>query len=382
MTTFTRVDTSIVGRWWWTVDRGILLGIALLITVGTILSLAASPAVAIRLGLDSYHFVQRQFLFLVPAVAIMLGVSLMSPLTIRRVAAVMFLVIVPMMILTLFVGAEIKGSQRWLQIANITIQPSEFLKPAFIVVSAWMLAEAQRAEGFPGVRISAGLYFLVAALLLLQPDFGQTALLGGVWLVQLFLGGVTWKWIGSVSAAVVAGGFAVYSTGGHVASRIDRFLNPASGDTFQIDTALDAFRTGGLFGRGPGEGIVKQILPDAHTDFIFAVAGEEFGLIVCLFLAGLFAFVVLRGLSRLSRENDLFIVLAAGGLLVMFGLQAVINIGVNLNLLPSKGMTLPFISYGGSSLLALAIAMGMVLAMTRTQLGAPVVGPSGVGGRR
>ncbi len=374
MTTFTRVDTSVVGRWWWTVDRWTLLAIALLITVGTILSLAASPAVATRLGLDSHHFVQRQFLFLVPAILIMLTVSLMEPQTVRRLAVILLLVIVPMMVLTLFVGAEIKGSRRWLRIAGMTVQPSEFLKPAFVVVSAWMLAEARRAPGFPGVRISIVLYFLIVTLLLLQPDFGQTALLSAVWLVQLFLGGVSWLWICTVGAAAVGGAFVVYFAVGHVASRVNRFLDPASGDTYQIDTALNAFRTGGLFGRGPGEGVVKQVLPDAHTDFIFAVAGEEFGLIVCLFVAGLFAFVVLRGFSRLSQERDLFTLLAAGGLLAMFGLQALINIGVNLNLLPSKGMTLPFVSYGGSSLLALALAMGMVLAMTRERTGSSSAG--------
>ena len=370
-TTFSRVDTSVVGRWWWTVDRGILLAIALLITVGTILGLAASPAVASRLGLDSHHFVQRQFIYLVPAIAVMLGVSLLAPVSVRRLAAIMFLVLIPMMILTMIMGAEIKGSRRWLRIASLTVQPSEFLKPAFIVVSAWMLAEGRRNLAFPGIRISAILFGLVIGLLLLQPDFGQTALISAVWLSQLFLAGMPWFWVWAGSLSAVAGGFIAYSMVGHVASRINRFFDPTSGDTYQVDTALNAFRTGGLFGRGPGEGVVKQVLPDAHTDFIFAVAGEEFGLIVCLFVAGLFAFVVLRGISRLMQENDLFIVLAAGGLLIMFGLQAMINIGVNLNLLPSKGMTLPFVSYGGSSLLALAIAMGMVLAMTRIRVGAP-----------
>jgi cell division protein FtsW len=369
MTTFSRVDTSVVGRWWWTVDRGILLAIALLITIGTILGLAASPAVANRLGLDSHHFVQRQIIYLFPAIVIMLGVSLLAPVSVRRLAAVMFLVLVPMMVLTLIVGAEIKGSRRWLRIASLTLQPSEFLKPAFIVVSAWMLAEGRRNLNFPGIRISAVLYGTVIGLLLLQPDFGQTALISVVWLAQLFIAGMPWFWVWAGGLSVMMGGFVAYSMVGHVASRINRFFDPASGDTYQVDTALNAFRTGGLFGRGPGEGVVKQVLPDAHTDFIFAVAGEEFGLVVCLFIAGLFAFVVLRGISRLMRESDLFIVLAASGLLVMFGLQAMINIGVNLNLLPSKGMTLPFISYGGSSLLALAIAMGMVLAMTRNRAG-------------
>lgn len=336
------------------------------------MGLAASPAVANRLGLDSHHFVQRQIIYLFPAIVIMLGVSLLAPVSVRRLAAVMFLVLVPMMVLTLIVGAEIKGSRRWLRIASLTLQPSEFLKPAFIVVSAWMLAEGRSNLNFPGIRISAVLYGTVIGLLLLQPDFGQTALISVVWLVQLFIAGMPWFWVWAGGLSVMMGGFVAYSMVGHVASRINRFFDPASGDTYQIDTALNAFHTGGLFGRGPGEGVVKQVLPDAHTDFIFAVAGEEFGLFVCLFIAALFAFVVLRGISRLMRESNLFIVLAASGLLVMFGLQAMINIGVNLNLLPSKGMTLPFISYGGSSLLALAIAMGMVLAMTRNRTGVSV----------
>ncbi len=269
MTTFTRVDTSVVGRWWWTVDRGILLAIALLITIGTILSLAASPAVATRLGLDSHHFVQRQFLFLVPATAIMLAVSLLPPLVVRRIAAILFIVVVPMMILTLLVGADIKGSRRWLRIAGLTIQPSEFLKPAFIVVSAWMLSEVQRTPGFPGIRISFCLYAVIVGLLLLQPDIGQTVLLTAVWLAQLFLTGVSWYWIGAVSATAAGGAVIIYSAVPHVAQRVNIFLDPALGDNYQIKTSLDAFRTGGLFGRGPGKASSNKFCP-TPTPILFS----------------------------------------------------------------------------------------------------------------
>ena len=365
MSTFARTDTSMVGRWWWTVDRWMLVVVALLIGTGFVLTMAASPAVAERLDLSSYHFVKRQVMFLVPALVLMLTVSLMSPIAIRRAACIAFFIGLCLMVATLLVGPEIKGAQRWLQIASFTMQPSEFVKPAFIVVSAWMFAEAQRDSSFPGVRINILLYISVVGLLILQPDFGQMALISTTWLFQFFLAGLPWIWVGGLALAGVAALGSAYLLLPHVASRIDRFIDPSSGDTYQIDTALNAFRTGGLFGRGPGEGVVKRVLPDAHTDFIFAVAGEEFGLLLCLCLCAMFALIVLRGFARLHRENDLFIMLAGAGLLCLFGLQALVNIGVNLAMLPSKGMTLPFISYGGSSLVALAITIGMVLGLTR-----------------
>ena len=373
MTGFTRTDTSIIGRWWWTIDRWTLLALGFLIGSGLILTLAASPAVALRIGAESFHFVQRQSAFLVPSLLVMFMISLAPPLQVRRFAAVGFLVTYALLVATLLVGTEIKGSTRWIGMGILSIQPSEFIKPMFIVVSAWMLAERARNPVFPGGKLSALLWAAVACPLILQPDFGQTLLLTLVWGAQLFLAGLPMLVVAAFALAGLAGIVGAYFLLPHVASRIDRFISPESGDTFQIDTALSAFTTGGLWGRGPGEGIIKRVLPDAHTDFIFAVAGEEFGTLACIAVVALFAFVVLRGFSRLLQESDPFVLLAGAALLIQFGLQAVINIGVNLHLLPAKGMTLPFISYGGSSLMALSMGMGMVLALTRVRPGRPAM---------
>ncbi len=365
MSSFARTDTSIVGRWWWTVDRWTLLAVALLIAIGTLLTLAASPAVAERLQLESQHFVLRQAVFLPMAVAMIFIVSLVSPRGVRRISIVGFAIGLLLVMATLFLGPEIKGATRWLQFSGLSIQPSEFIKPCFAVVTAWLLSEQRRREGMPGGLICCVLFALVAGLLIMQPDFGMTAVVAVVWVGQCFIAGLSMIWIAALAGLGLTGAILAYATIPHVTSRIDRFLDPASGDSYQIDRAMDAFGQGGLLGRGPGEGMIKRVLPDAHTDFVFSVAGEEFGLIACLIIIALFGFITLRGFARLLREEDLFVLLAAAGLLTQFGLQAVINIGVNLNLLPTKGMTLPFISYGGSSMLALALAMGMVLSLTR-----------------
>ncbi|MCR9215353.1 MAG: putative lipid II flippase FtsW [Proteobacteria bacterium] len=369
MTTFTRLDRSIVGSWWWTVDRWTLVAVALLVALGGVMVLAASPAIATRLGLDNFHFVRRQFLYLPVAVMIIFSISLMSPLWVRRLAVVMFGVFSLLTIATLLVGPEVKGAHRWLQFGSFTLQPTEFLKPAFAVVAAWMFAEQRRSDEIPGNLISMGLFAFVIILLLLQPDVGMTLVISAVWFAQFFLAGLPIFWVvlfvifGIVSAA------AAYSLFPHVASRVDRFMDPSGGGNYQIERAMEAFQTGGFFGVGPGDGSVKRQLPDAHTDFIFAVLGEEFGVIICLVVVAIFAFVVLRGFSRLMEEKNFFIVLAAAGLLTQFGLQAIINIGVNLRLMPTKGMTLPFISYGGSSMFALAVMMGMLLALSRRRVG-------------
>ena len=371
-----RTDTSIVGRWWWTVDRWQLLAIALLAALGVILVMAASPAVAERLNLDAFYFARRQFIVLLAALAIMGGVALLSPLGVRRMAVAGFAGALILTALTLVGGEDINGARRWLAIGPLVVQPSEFLKPTFVVAIAWVLSASSGRPGLAAYGLALALLALVLALLAAQPDIGMMAVIGAVWSVQLYLAGLATPWIVGVFAVGGAGGLAAYALLPHAASRIDRFLDPASGDSYQIDTALEAFGMGGLLGRGPGEGVVKQVLPDAHSDFIFAVAGEEFGLVTCLLIVGLFAFVVLRGFSRLQRESSYFVLLAATGLLTQFGLQAAINMGVNLRLLPTKGMTLPFISYGGSSLVALALGMGMVLALTRRRAGGGDIGGS------
>ena len=365
MMNFARTDKSTLGRWWWTIDGWFLSAVVTLMIGGVILSMAASPAIAQKMGLTEYHFFYRQVIFFGPALALIFLTSLLSPRGVRRLAALMFVVAIAFMIATLLVGPEKNGAQRWLFIGSFSLQPSEFVKPALIVLCAWLFAEANRQKNIPGNWIAIGLLLGTLALLVAQPDFGQATLVSLVWGSMFFLAGLSWLWIAALGILGMLGLFGAYLFAPHVSSRVDRFMNPESGDTYQVDTALSAFANGGLFGRGPGEGRVKQSLPDAHTDYIFAVVAEEYGLVLCLILIGLFAFIVVRGLSRALSEQDQYIQLGACGLVMLFGFQALINLGVNVHLLPSKGMTLPFISYGGSSLLALALTIGMTLALTR-----------------
>lgn len=369
MTTFARTDRSLLTRWWWTVDRWTLAAIAAIIAVGAILTLAASPPVAERLGLDAFHFARRQFVFLTLAAALMIGLSFLSPRGVRRFAASLMVLSLALLVLTLFKGAEIKGAVRWLQIGGFSLQASEFAKPAFAVVAAWLFAQRRLEERFPGYLLATLLFVAVAGLLLLQPDVGQTMVVAALWGIQFFLAGLPLVLVGAIAAVFLALSVGAYFVFSHVQARVDRFLDPSAGEGYQVGRALEAIRNGGLFGRGPGEGHIKSVLPDAHADFIFAVAGEEFGLVMCLIVVTLFLFVVLRGFSRVLKDEDLFTLIAVAGLLTQFGLQAVINMASAIHLMPPKGMTLPFVSYGGSSTLALGIAMGMVLALTRARPG-------------
>jgi cell division protein FtsW len=347
------------------VDRWSLGALAILGAFGALLILSASPSVADRLGLDSFYFVRRQFVLMPLAVFILASVSLLSPKEVCRLAVAVFIGSMILLIMTLTSGAEIKGAQRWISIAGLSLQPSEFVKPSFIVVVAWMFAQTRLKKEYPGNFLICALFLLVISLLLMQPDFGMAVVISVVWFIQFFLAGMTLIWMILLTVIAGSGLAASYFVLPHVASRIDRFLDPALGDSYQITTSMEAFMHGGLMGHGPGEGTVKKVLPDAHTDFIFAVAGEEFGLPVCLVIVGLFAFIMVRGFSRLMEENSFFVLLAGTGLLVQFGLQAIVNMASSLHLIPTKGMTLPFISYGGSSLMALSLGMGMVLALTR-----------------
>ena len=374
MIALARNDHSIVGRWWWTVDRWSLAALILLIGFGVILAMAASPAIADRMGVDSLFFVRRQLLFLLPALALMVGVSLLSPLTVRRLAVVGLGLAIVLLAVTQASGVEVNGARRWLRLGGFSLQASEFIKPCFAVAAAWLFSSQRADPAFPANTISFALCAVIVALLMMQPDFSMAALIVAVWIAQYFLAGAHLGWLAALAAAGAAGAAAAYAYVPHVASRIDRFLDPASGDSYQTDTALEAFMNGGLVGRGPGEGVVKQVLPDAHSDFVFAVAGEEFGLLLCLAIVVLFVFVVLRGFGRVIGGDNLFVLLAAGGLLVQFGLQGLLHMGVTLGLVPPTGMTLPFVSYGGSSLIAIALGMGMMLALTRRsrdQGGAP-----------
>lgn len=362
-----RSDRGLFASWWFTVDRLLLSAVLLLMAAGVLISMAASPPVAERLGLDSFHFFKNQLFYLGFAVIILIATSLFEPLQARRAGFLVFFGSLVAMVVALFYGPEIKGAHRWIDIGPIGLQPSELAKPAFIVMAAWFMAEHVRKPEMPGLLIALLLAGSFVGLLVLQPDFGQSALVVITFIAMLLIYGIPWILIFGISSLSVAGVFLAYEAIPHVASRIDRFLNPEKGDTFQVDTATQAFQNGGLFGAGPGGGEAKQILPDSHTDFTFAVVGEEFGFIACMGLIILFAFIVLRILGRAKSEPDPFATLSMSGLAIIFGLQAVINMGVNVSLLPAKGMTLPFISYGGSSLIGMAFAMGMVLAFARSR---------------
>ena len=369
-----RADRSEFAEWWWTVDKLLLAGVFTLMIGGVVLSLAGSPAVAERLGYDSFHFVNRHIAFFLPALGVMIGTSFLTPRQARRAALIVLCISLVLMLAVLVVGVENNGSRRWLNIVGLSLQPSEFMKPAFVVICAWLFAENSRRTDIPGNVFALILLAIVIALLVAEPDFGQTMLIAVAWGALFFMAGLPWLWIAGLGAAGVGGIVAAYTMLPHVAGRIDRFLAPHTGDTFQVDTAMESIMSGGWLGRGPGEGTVKRILPDAHTDFIFAVAAEEFGIIICIGLVIVFALVVIRGLSNSLQNDDPFTRLAAAGLVVLFGVQAVINMAVNLSLLPAKGMTLPFISYGGSSMIAVAFGMGLILALTRRRPEAQRVG--------
>ena len=373
-----RAERSLVGDWWWTVDRATLAGLVILMVAGLVLLMAGGPPVAERLGLSTFHFVSRQVLYLAPAVALMVAVSFLSLRHVRRLALLAYLIGMALVAAALQWGPEIKGAHRWISVAGIGLQPSEFVKPAFVVLAAWAFAEGARKRDMPGAFLALLLLPATIVPLILQPDFGQTMLITVVWCGLFFVAGLHWFWVVGLGGAGAVGIVAAYRFLPHVRDRIERFLHKVTGDgggkadgaksvidNFQTETAMEAFVRGGWFGSGPGEGIAKRRLPDAHTDFIFAVTGEEFGIIVCLALLALFAFIVLRGLFLAQRNEDTFCLLASTGLVMMFGLQAAINMAVNVQLMPAKGMTLPFISYGGSSLISLALGMGFLMALTR-----------------
>ena len=363
-----RTDTSLLGHWWWTVDRWSLGALGLLLAIGTVLVVAAAPAAGARIGLDGFYLAQHHLTFMPLAIALLLGTSALTPLSVRRLAAVALAGGLVLLAATLITGPEIKGANRWIHLFGFSVQPSEFVKPCLAVTVGWMLAAQRRGTGVPGNAVALLLVGTTLGLLVLQPDVGQSFMVLAVWGTQLFIAGLSMVWAGVLGVAALAGLAGAYLLLPHVKERIDSFLDPGAGDRYQVNQALEAFRNGGLLGEGPGAGTVKASLPDAHADFIFAVAGEEFGALMCLVIVGLFAFVVLRGLARLLEETNLFVLLAATGLLTQFGLQALINMASTLHLTPTKGMTLPFISYGGSSLLALSLGMGMLLALTRRRV--------------
>ncbi len=360
-----RLERTHFAAWWWTVNRPLLAALLALVLAGVLLSLAASPPVASRLGLDPFYFVGRHIFYVLPTIAVLLATSFLPPRQIRRVALGVFLVSILLVAASLHFGAEVKGARRWLVLFGVNIQPSEFLKPSLVVLIGWLFGESAKRPEMPANTIALLLLLLALTGLVMQPDFGQTMLVALVWGALFFLSGMRAIWVAGLGGAAALGLASAYLFIPHVARRIERFLDPASGDTFNIDQALESFQSGGWFGRGPGEGTVKRILPESHTDFVFAVAAEEFGIILCVLLVLVFAFIVVRALRYAMKNEDAFIRFSVAGLAILFGLQSAINMAVNLHLIPAKGMTLPFISYGGSSMISLAYAMGTLLALTR-----------------
>lgn len=362
---FSRERKTPIAEWWWTVDRELLFSLIALLAFGVLLSFAASPAVSERIGLGSWHFTQRHIMFMGPVLVVMIGTSMLDAKWVRVLALGTLVLFTALMALTLRYGVEIKGATRWLHFMGQSVQPSEFVKPAFAVIAAWLISEQMKRKDVPGQLLALALVLIIVTLLLLQPDVGQTALVAATYGALLFLSGISWWLIGLLGglAAVLAG--LAYIFFPHVARRIDAFINPETGDNYQAERALESLLEGGWFGKGPGEGIAKRYLPDAHADFVFAAGASEFGILFSLVLVGLIAFIVLRALVLAQQQQNLFNRLAASALAVLLGVQSAINLTVNLNLMPPKGMTLPFVSYGGTSMIAVALTTGMLLALTR-----------------
>lgn len=364
---FSRADNSIISNWWWSVDRSLLFAVLTLSFFGILLNYSASPAIANRIGLGDYHFVYRHLFFLPISLIFMIAISMLNLKWIRRLSILIFIAVTISLILLPFIGSSAKGAVRWFRIASFTVQPSEFIKPTLLIITAWLFNGDKSYSDFPGTKITFCLFLLIAGLLIIQPDIGMTIVLSASYLVQLFLSGIP---LGIVLIIAVFGVFAfltAYFNLDHVHKRVNDFLAP---DTvgYQVKKSFQAFENGGIWGVGPGEGIIKNKIPDAHTDFILAVAGEEFGLIFCLIIVALYIFIIYKILKRAYQSNNLFIILALTGLAVQFGLQSFINMASTVNLIPTKGMTLPFISYGGSSTLATALGMGLILGLSRKKV--------------
>jgi cell division protein FtsW len=361
----TRTDRSVTAEWWFSVDRAMLGALLMLIMIGVLVILAASPPAAHRFGVEPFYFLKRHLMYLGPALALMIGASMLPPHMIRRAGLLLFFGGLLLMVLALLQGIEKNGAVRWLIfVGGLSMQPSEFAKPGFVILSAWLLAEAVKRPDMPALPIALAVLLSFVGLLVLQPDIGQAGLAVLTWSALFFLAGFSLIWIGLAVLLGIAGFVAAYFTIHHVRERVDGVLFEG-GNTHQTDTAIAAFREGGWFGRGPGEGIVTPKLADAYTDYIFAVIAEEFGLIFCVFLVCLYAFIIWRGFRAAARLRDPFIRFALCGLVMLFGFQTLINMAVNVDMAPAKGMTLPFLSYGGSSLMSMALTIGLALGLAR-----------------
>jgi cell division protein FtsW len=363
---FSRAEKTPLAEWWWSIDRELLGALILLLTCGMVLSFAASPPVAERIGLSPWFFIVRHAMFCLLALPIMIGASFLNHRQARLLALVTLVVSIAMLWATLRFGTEVKGARRWITLAGQSIQPSEFVKPAFAVLGAWLVSEYMVRRNVPGRILATLIMLVIVGGLLLQPDIGQTALMLGTWAVLLFISGISWFIIFGLAGLAGALLFGAYLFFPHFSRRIDTFLNPeGGGNTYQIDRALQSLLEGGWFGRGPGESIAKKLIPDAHADYVFSAAAGEFGILFCMLLVALIGFIVLRAMFGAQRQTSLFARLAASTLAIQFAMQSGINLAVNLNLIPPKGMTLPFVSYGGTSMFAIALGMGLMLAFTR-----------------
>jgi cell division protein FtsW len=363
MISFSRTDNGLIGGWWWTVDRVMLFAFILMIAFGILMAMAATPMVANKIGIEEFYFLKRHMLYIIPSMITIFIVSSLDAPAIKKFSLALYLISMLLTILTIFLGTEIKGAKRWISVFGFSIQPSEFVKPSLAVITAWMLSEQRKYHEFRGKLIATIFLAVFVIVLVLQPDIGMTVITAGVWFGQFFLNGFPIILVIATVAICVGGFVLAYFCLPHVTARVDKFLDPQIGDHYQIDRSLEAFSSGGIFGVGPGEGIIKKHLPDAHSDFVFAVLGEEFGFIVCAFVVILIAFIVVYGMLKALKENDLFSILASVGLLAQFGLQSFINMASTLHIIPTKGMTLPFMSYGGSSMIAVSISVGMILAL-------------------
>jgi cell division protein FtsW len=356
---------------WSGLDRPILVIVIFLMTIGIVLAFAASPAAVERTSWidDPFYYLYRQLFFVGAGLCILGFTSALSVTGVRRFAGLALVAALITLVLVLVLGADVKGATRWIRIGSFSLQPSEFLKPAFVVIAAWLFSEEDRGAPVPGRLVAFGFYGVSVVLLMLQPDFGQTVLISLVFGALLWAGGLSWLHSMVLGALALVGGGGAYVALPHVRDRILDFIGPG-GERTQTETALDAMTRGGVWGAGPGEGQVKHLLPEAHTDFVFSVAAEEYGLIASLAIIGLYALLFARAWMLGLRLTDPFAQLATSGLALLFALQALVNIGVNLDIAPPTGMTLPFISYGGSSMLALCFSAGLLLALTRRRPGA------------
>lgn len=364
-----RTKRTKILKWWETIDKPIIITVITLMVTGIALLMAASPAVAQRIGYEPFYFVKRQMIFLILGSGIILFHSLIDNISARRISILGFLACIILLIIVEFAGYETKGARRWIKILGFSLQPSEIIKPFFAVFTAWILTRKNIETNFPGYTFSVIASAILIILIIRQPDFGMTLSLVAIWFTQLVIGGLNLIFVFSGLLFGLAGVILAYLFLPHVKNRLDVFLDAKSGDNYQTSKSLQAFENGGIFGTGPGQGRIKEILPDSHTDFIFSVAGEEFGLIFCLAIISLYLFLILRCLHKAYNSNDLFIILAISGLAVQIFFQAAVNMGVAINLLPNTGMTLPLVSYGGSSMISTSFAIGLILTFTKKKFG-------------